>query len=55
MAIPVDNGHPGDYGSHIKELTPGITQSKEKASFPTLDSHKSQLKNEELFYRVQQR
>lgn len=39
----------------IKELVPGITTTKEKASFSSLDSHKSQLKNEELFYRVQQR
>lgn len=44
------------YGDNrIKELTPGITQKKEKASFPKLDSHKSQLKNEQLFYRVQER
>lgn len=39
----------------IKELVPGITTEREKATFAYLDSHKSQLKNEELFYRVQQK
>lgn len=44
-----------DEWTKIKELTPGIQTKAEKASFPNLDSHKSQLKNEELFWRVQQR
>jgi len=39
----------------IKECVPGITTEKEKASFAHLDQHKSELKNEELYYRVQQR
>ncbi|MDP4145591.1 MAG: hypothetical protein Q8936_14085 [Bacillota bacterium] len=39
----------------IKELTPGIQTNKEKQSFKSLDSHKSQLKNEELWFRVQER
>lgn len=42
-------------GTCIKELVPGITTNAEKASFSKLSSHESQLKNEELFYRVQQR
>ena len=39
----------------IKECVPGITTLKEKESFAGLDQHKSELKNEELYYRVQQR
>jgi len=41
--------------TRIKELTPGIQNKYEKANFKNLDFHKSQLKNEELWYRVQQR
>jgi len=39
----------------IKEVACGIETKKEKESFVKLDSHRSQLKNEELFYRAQQR
>ena len=41
--------------NRIKELTPGIQTKKEKASFEKMSSHKSQLKNEELFFRVLER
>ena len=40
-------------GSEIKELVPGILRQDEKGK--SKDSHEEQLKNEELFYRVQQR
>jgi hypothetical protein len=55
MDIPVDKCCPGDYGTHIKELVPGIERKDEKDAFAKMSSHESQLKNEELFYRVQQR
>jgi len=38
----------------IKELVPGIETDKEKKSFSGLDHHKSELKNEELYFRVKQ-
>lgn len=44
-----------EYDTRIKELTPGIQTEREKISFKYLDSHESQLKNEELYYRVQER
>jgi len=39
----------------IKELTPGIQNNREKASIPGLDKKASELMNEMLFYRVQQK
>ena len=39
--------------SKIKELVPGILRTNEKPK--ERDSHREQLKREELFYRVQQR
>lgn len=44
-----------DYDTRIKSLVPGIINSREKEKMPALDSHQSQLKNEELFYRVLER
>jgi hypothetical protein len=41
--------------NRIKELLPGIETAKEKVSFAKLDSHQSQLKNEELYFRMMQR
>jgi len=41
--------------THIKEYVPLITTQREKAEFKTLNPARSQIKNEELFYRVQQR
>ena len=38
----------------IKELVPGIENNKEKESFVYLNKHKSELKNEELYFRVKQ-
>lgn len=37
--------------NRIKELTPGIQRYDEKREFPKLNSHESQLKNEELWFR----
>jgi len=36
----------------IKELVPGIERYEERAKFKDLDSHESQLKNEELYFRM---
>jgi hypothetical protein len=38
--------------NRIKQLTPGIQRESEKRSFSSLNSHQSQLKNEELFFRM---
>lgn len=38
--------------NRIKQLTPGIQREDEKKNFDKLDSHQSQLKNEELWYRA---
>ena len=44
-----------DQDTKIKECTKGIQTEREKSTNNKLDSHKSQLKNEELWYRVQER
>ncbi len=36
----------------VKELTPGIQREEEKHNFSKLNSHQSQLKNEELWFRA---
>lgn len=38
--------------NRIKQLTPGIQTEYEKRNFAKLDSHQSQLKNEELWFRA---
>ena len=38
--------------NRIKQLTPGIQRQDEKNNFSKLDSHQSQLKNEELWFRA---
>lgn len=49
----MDNKFNGD--NRIKELVPGIETEKEKKSFSQLNSHQSQLKNEELFFRMMEK
>ncbi len=41
--------------NHLKEMLPLIETNREKANFKKLDSHQSQLKNEELFFRMMHR
>ena len=41
--------------THIKELVPLIETKREQQQFNKLNKHQSELKDEELFYRVQQR
>lgn len=41
--------------NRLKEMVHLIETAKEKASFSKLDSHQSQLKNEELFFRMMNR
>ena len=38
--------------NRIKELTPAIQREDEKRNSSKLDSHQSQLKNEELWFRA---
>jgi len=38
--------------NRIKQLTPGIQRQDEKREFSSLNSHQSQLKNEELWFRM---
>lgn len=38
----------------IKECVPGILNAKENKEYNNLDTHKRQLKEEELYFRVKQ-
>ena len=49
----MDNKYFGD--NRLKELLPGIETEREKREFSKLNSHQSQLKNEELFFRMMHR
>lgn len=51
--VMIENQKFGD--NRIKELVSLIETEREKKSFNKLDSHQSQLKNEELFYRMMNR
>ena len=49
------NEHKECGDNYLKKLLPGIETQKEKSEFDSLDSHRDQLKNEELFYRMMER
>jgi len=48
-----DNSKAGD--TCIRELVPGIINDAERKSFASLNRHQSELKNEELFFRVMEK
>jgi len=51
----MDNIHEYYEDTCIKRLVPGIINERERQEMSSLDKHKSELKNEELYYRVQQK